>query len=54
VLSDYEYSVLMLYVNGDTTVEIARKLSKDEKSVENAKTRMFRRLRESAAKFSDN
>jgi len=45
ILSKYEYSVFSLYVDGYSTREIARALSKDEKSVENAKARAFKRLR---------
>ena len=53
VLSEYEYRVFRLYVDGDSTLEIAEKLGKDVKSVENAKARMFRHLREKCKEFSD-
>lgn len=53
VLSEYEYRVFRLYIDGNSTYEIARKLLKDTKSVENAKARMFRHLREECKKFSD-
>lgn len=53
ILSDYEYQVLLLYIEGCSTKTIAKKLSKDTKSVENAKTRMLRALREDAEFFQD-
>ena len=53
ILSDYEYSVLLLYIEGYDTDAIAKKLSKERKSVENAKTRMLRHLREDAEIFRD-
>ena len=53
VLSEYEYRVFRLYLDGDSTQQIAKKLSKDTKSVENAKARMFRHLREQFKSFSD-
>jgi len=53
VLSEYEYRVFRLYIDGDSTQEIAEKLGKDAKSVENAKARMFRHLREACREFSD-
>lgn len=53
ILSDYEYSVFLMYIEGDTTQQIAKKLKKSNKSVENAKSRMFRHLREESALFSD-
>ena len=53
ILSEYEYRVFRLYIDGDTTVEIAEKLGKDTKSVENAKARMFKRLRGECKEFSD-
>lgn len=53
VLSEYEYHVFRLYIDGDSTVEIAEKLGKNTKSVENAKARMFRHLREECKRFSD-
>lgn len=45
LLSDYEYRVMMLHIQGYKTGDIARMLSKDAKSVDNAKNRLFRRLR---------
>jgi RNA polymerase sporulation-specific sigma factor len=53
ILSSYEYSVLLLYVEGYDTADIAKKLSKDKKSVENAKSRMLRALREDERFFRD-
>ena len=46
ILSKYEYSVFSLYVDGYSTAEIAHQLGKDMKSIENAKSRAFKRLRE--------
>ncbi len=48
MLSDYEYSVLLLHIQGYKTAAIAEKLEKSPKSVDNAKARLFRRLRELA------
>ncbi len=53
ILSQYEYEVFLLYVDGCDTKTIADKLGKDVKSVENAKSRMFRTLREESKLFSD-
>jgi len=53
LLSEYEWSVFLLYINGDSTAEIARKLSRDPKSVENAKSRMLKHLRNESDIFSD-
>lgn len=46
LLSDYEYRVLLLHMQGYKTAEIARVVGKGAKSVDNAKSRLFRRLRE--------
>ena len=46
LLSDYEYRVLMLHIQGYKTGAIAKMLSRTAKSVDNAKSRLFRRLRE--------
>lgn len=46
MLSDYEYKVLILHIQGYKTSEIARTLGRESKSVDNAKNRIFRRLRE--------
>lgn len=48
VLSDYEYSVLLYHVQGYKTAAIAERLGKSPKSVDNAKARVFRRLRQVA------
>ena len=53
ILSDYEYRVFLCYINGESTQEIAAKLSQTRKSVENAKSRMLKRLREESDIFSD-
>ena len=53
VLSAYEYSVFLLYIDGYSTAEISQKLDRDIKSIENAKTRMIKRLREECDLFSD-
>lgn len=53
LLSDYEYDVFSLYVMGYTTAEIAAELSKTAKSVDNAKNRLWRHLREHRDEFSD-
>ena len=51
VLSEYEYEVFLLYLQGYTTAAIAKALSKTPKSVDNAKARMIKRLREISADF---
>lgn len=53
VLSEYEYRVFLMYIEGDTTQEIAKKLEKSNKSVENAKSRMLKHLREESGLFTD-
>lgn len=53
LLSEYEYSVFVLYLEGDSTSEIADKLGKSTKSVENAKSRMLKHLRNESEAFSD-
>ena len=45
LLSNYEYQVLMLHIQGYKTAVIAKTLGRDAKSVDNAKSRIFRRLR---------
>ena len=47
-LSDYEYSVLIYHMHGYKTAQIAERLCKSAKSVDNAKARVFRRLREAS------
>lgn len=51
LLSKYEYSVFSLYIDGYSTAEISAKLLKNAKSVENAKARVFKRLREADGTF---
>ena len=53
LLSEYEYEVFLLYIEGYDNQSIAKRLSKDVKSVENAKTRMLRNLRGESELFSD-
>ena len=53
LLSDYEYEVFSLYVMGYTTAEIAAELQKTAKSVDNAKNRLWRHLREHKDEFAD-
>ena len=45
LLSDYEYRVLVLHVQGYKTSVIAKMLDRTSKSVDNAKYRIFSRLR---------
>jgi len=45
LLSEYEYKVFMLHLQGYKTAAIAKALSRPAKSVDNAKSRLFRRLR---------
>lgn len=51
ILSEYEYKVFLLYLKGYTTADIAKELSKTPKSVDNAKARMMRHLREKSDSF---
>lgn len=53
LLSEYEFSVFKLYIEGYSTREIADKVQKSAKSVENAKSRMLKHLREESDIFSD-
>jgi RNA polymerase sigma factor (sigma-70 family) len=53
VLSDYEYQIFLLYIQGYDTVSMCEALSKDRKSVENAKARMLKRLRSEGDRFLD-
>jgi RNA polymerase sporulation-specific sigma factor len=52
LLSDYEYRVLLLHIQGYKTATIATKLSRSPKSVDNAKSRLFRRLRDEVGDIS--
>ena len=51
ILSDYEYDVFRLYLKGYSTREIAATLSKTAKSVDNAKHRMMKCLRQHSQEF---
>ena len=50
-MSEYEYKIFRLYLCGYTTAEMAKALSMKPKSIDNAKARMFKRLREIGHKF---
>ena len=52
LLSDYEYRVLLLHIQGYKTADIATMLSRSAKSVDNAKSRLFRRLRDEIGDIS--
>lgn len=54
LLSDYEYRVLMLHIQGYKTSVIAQTLGRTAKSVDNAKSRIFRRLRAELGSEADN
>ncbi len=53
LLSEYEYDVFLLYLDGASTDEIGAKLGKNRKSVENAKARMLKSLRRESNVFFD-
>ena len=53
ILSDYEYRVFMLYIQGYDTDSMCKALSRDKKSVENAKARMLKTLRAQSKRFAD-
>ena len=53
LLSDYEYSVLLLHIQGYKTAAIAKVLGRTAKSVDNAKSRLFRHLRAELADSSE-
>lgn len=53
ILSDYEYRVLLLHIQGYKTAAIAEMLSRSAKSVDNAKARLFKRLRKELHGISD-
>ena len=53
ILSDYEYRVFMLYIQGYDTDAMCEALSRDKKSVENAKARMLKALRRESQRFAD-
>ncbi len=50
--SGYEFSVFELYFNGYDTDAMCRALSRERKSVENAKARMLKKLRDKSERFS--
>ena len=52
LLSEYEYKVLVLHIQGYKTAKIAEVLSKSAKSVDNAKARLFKRLRDKLGEVS--
>jgi len=54
LLSDYEYRVLMLHIQGYKTSHIAEVLGKSAKSIDNAKSRLFSRLRGALSDSLDN
>ena len=45
LLSDFEYEVLILHIQGYKTARIAEILSCESKSIDNAKNRIFKKLR---------
>ena len=51
ILSEYEFKVFLLYLKGYGTASIAEQLSKTPKSVDNAKARLMKRLREESSSF---
>ena len=53
LLSDYEYGVLLLHIQGYKTAAIAKALGRTAKSVDNAKSRLFRHLRAELSDSSD-
>lgn len=53
IVSAYEYEVLLLHMQGYTTDEIASALHRERRSVDNAKARVFKRLRENRDLFAD-
>ena len=53
ILSDYEYRIFMLYIQGYDTDSMCEALSRDKKSVENAKARMLKNLRAESDKFAN-
>jgi RNA polymerase sporulation-specific sigma factor len=46
ILSEYEFNVFTLYIDGYSTREISHRLMKNEKSVENAKARAMKHIRD--------
>ena len=46
ILSGYEYDVLVRWLGGDKTADIAKALGVSAKSVDNAKARILKKLRD--------
>ena len=53
ILSEFEYKVFVLHVYGYTTCRISEILSVTSKSVDNAKNRIFRKLRKHFGDYSE-
>ena len=53
LLSDFEYRVLTLHIQGYKTARIAEILSSGAKSIDNAKNRIFKKLREYFSEHND-
>ena len=51
LLSEYEYSVLIKWLGGDKTADIAVSLGVSSKSVDNAKARILKKLRDGLRPF---
>ena len=51
LLSQYEYSILLKWLGGDKTADIASSLSVSAKSVDNAKARILKKLRDGLRPF---
>ena len=53
VLSDFEYQIFVLHIQGYRTARIAEILSVSAKAVDNGKNRIFRKLKEHFSDYSD-
>ena len=53
LLSQYEYDVFILHLEGYKTPDIAERFGESSKSVDNAKARAVKRLRQHSATFSE-
>ena len=49
LLSDYEYRVMLMWMRGESSSAIAERMSVSQKSVDNAKSRILKKLREALA-----
>ena len=49
VLSDYEYRIMLLWMRGYSSCAVAKELDVSQKSVDNAKSRILKKLREALA-----